>query len=71
MTTLKRYLVYRISDGVCINCIVWDGISEYNPGDGLAVELVPSGSFAGIGWTRISEGEWQEPAPTEEETIEE
>jgi hypothetical protein len=67
MTTSKRYLVYQIADGLCTNCIVWDGESEYNPGDGFAVELVPAGSFATTGWTRISESEWQEPAPVEVE----
>jgi len=66
MTSLKRYLVYQITDGLCVNCIVWDGESEYNPGDGLAVELVPAGSFAAVGWTRISEGEWQEPPVVED-----
>lgn len=71
MSTPKKYLVYRLSDGLCVNCIVWDGVSSYTPDEGTALEIIPAGSFAGIGWTRISEGEWQEPQPTEEETIEE
>jgi hypothetical protein len=70
MSTSKKYLVYRLSDGLCINCIVWDGVSPYTPDEGTALEITPAGSFAGIGWTRISDGEWQEPV-VQEEVIEE
>jgi len=65
MSTSKRYLVYRLSDGLCINCIVWDGASPYTPDEGTALEVVPAGSFASIGWTRISDGEWQQPIEAE------
>lgn len=62
----KRYLVYEIETGLCVNVIIWDGVTDYNPGEGLALEIVPAGSLAWAGWTRISEGEWQEPEIIEE-----
>lgn len=65
----KRYLVYRISDGVCVNCIVWDGASPYTTNEGTALELVPAGSFAGIGWIRTAENVWAEPVIAEEDSV--
>ena len=66
---MKKYLVYRITDGECVNVINWDGVSNYNPGDGYALEVVPAGSYAWTGWKRISEGIWEQPI--EGEVIEE
>ena len=57
----KRYLVYRLSDGYVVNCINYDGVSPYVPDDGTSIEIVPAGSFAGIGWIRQSNGEYLEP----------
>ena len=57
----KKYLIYKLEDGLCVNTIVWDGESPYQADEGHGIEIVPAGSFAGIGWTRISEGVWQEP----------
>ena len=53
-----NWLVIR-NDRV-VNVIVWDGISPYDPGDGI--ELVPSDDTpgVGIGWTRI-DGTWTAP----------
>lgn len=58
-----RYLVYRTFDGVCTNVILWDGVSDYSPGDGFGLEIVPAGSSAGIGWTRVAAGMWDAPPP--------
>lgn len=63
----KTYLVYQISDGLCVNAIFWDGVTEYNPGEGLAFEIQPAGGAGWIGWTRVSEGNWTEPIIKEQE----
>jgi hypothetical protein len=57
----KKYLVYRLSDGVCVNNIVWDGESPYQTDEGTAIEITPAGSFAGIGWIRDEHGEYHPP----------
>lgn len=64
----KRYLVYRISDGLVVNCINYDGVSPYTLDEGLAMELVPAGSYAGINWTRLPDGEYVEPPVVEDAT---
>jgi hypothetical protein len=39
-----------ISQSIVINFILWDGVSPYNPGDGMT--LVPlNGRPCDIGWT--------------------
>ena len=50
-----------------VNVIVWDGISPYDPGDGI--ELVPSDDTpgVGIGWTRNADGTWTAPVVETEE----
>lgn len=62
----KRYLVYRLTDGLVVNCITYDGISPYQLDDGYAMEVVPAGSFAGINWTRLPDGEYVEPPVVED-----
>lgn len=62
----KRYLVYRLSDGLVVNCINYDGVSPYSVDKGCAMELVPAGSYAGIGWTRLPNGEYVEPPVVED-----
>lgn len=57
----NRYSIYRKDDGYVVNCIVYDGLSEYALENHLAMELLPKDSFAGIGWTRINNGEYVEP----------
>lgn len=64
--SIKRYLVYRLSDGVVVNCIAYDGVSPYEVEDGFALEPVPAGSYAGVGWTRQSNGEYLEPPVIED-----
>lgn len=66
MASAMKYLVYRIKDGVCVNVILWDGESEYNPGNGFALEIIPPGSLAWTGWVRQPDGEWVEPITEEE-----
>lgn len=61
MAQLKRYLVLD-TDGTVVNAIAWDGESPYDPGDGLALELVPAGSYAGIGWRKVG-GDFLPPEP--------
>lgn len=61
MTKPKKYLVYRVIDGLVVNSIVYDGQSEYPVEEGYAIELVPAGSFAGIGWSRNANGDYDEP----------
>jgi hypothetical protein len=61
MSKPKKYLVYRLVDGLVVNSIVYDGDSAYPIEDGYAIEPVPAGSFAGIGWVRNSNGDYDEP----------
>ena len=59
----KRFLVYRVSDGVCTNVVLWDGLREFRPQPGEAREIVPAGSSAGVRWIRVRNGVWDEPPP--------
>lgn len=45
------YIVYDIETGVCVNTIVYDGVSPYDPGPGLALDDDPSG-LVGTGWVK-------------------
>lgn len=57
---MKKYLVYKKSDGLVINTIVYDGVSPLQIENELDLEICPAGSFAGIGWIRIAPGEFME-----------
>lgn len=60
----NAYLVYRLSDGLIVNAIAYDGEEPYNPGEGMA--LVPLGdSGAWIGWTYHPETETFTAPPEE------
>lgn len=63
MSEPLRYLLYRQVDGVCVNVVLWDGQTNFDPGEGLALELIPAGSRAWIGWARSTDGSWVEPPP--------
>ena len=60
-----KHLVYDVNTGVCENVILYDGTSEFDPGEGKALEIIPAGSSAWIGWKRESAGIWIEPTPAE------
>lgn len=62
METEKKYLVYETATGLCVNAVMWDGITEYDPGEGLALEIVPAGSQAWIGWVRVGIESWIDPS---------
>ena len=66
--SVKRYLVYKKSDGTVVNVIAYDGTSDFILDEGLGMELVPAGSYAGIGWLRQSDGEYLEPPVVEDAT---
>lgn len=66
-----RYLVLNENNEV-VNIIMYDGVAEYNPGEGLFVELHPreeddSYTFVNIGSTRNSDGSWTHPEITSPE----
>lgn len=52
-----KYLVLDTENKV-LNIILWDGISEYNPGEGLVVELAPdfAQTFYDIGTYKQQDG---------------
>ena len=57
-----------VKNGVVENMIVWDGVSKYNPGDG--VELVLADENARIGGTYDGSFHYVDP-PVPEQTAEE
>lgn len=63
MTATLKHLLYDIETGVCENVILYDGVSDLLLPDNKAIEIIPAGSSAWIGWKRVSEGVWQEPDP--------
>lgn len=63
---IKKYLVYRKNDGLVVNCIAYDEFNPYQIENDLAMEPIPAGSYAGIGWTRLSDGEYVEPPVVED-----
>lgn len=65
MSEVNRYLVYRLSDGLVVNAVLWNGVDEFFPGEGLALEQVVEGSEVWIGWKKTPEGTWEKPEVTE------
>jgi hypothetical protein len=68
MAEVDRYLVLNESSEV-LNIIMYDGVAEYNPGEGLSVEAHPreeddSYTYVTIGSIRNSDGSWTHPEPT-------
>lgn len=63
---VKKYLVYRKIDGLVINCIAYDDANPYELEADLAMEPIPAGSYAGIGWTRLPDGEYEAPLIVED-----
>lgn len=68
MAEVDRYLVLNENNEV-VNIIMYDGVAEYNPGEGLSVEAHPreeddSYTYVTIGSIRNSDGSWTHPEPT-------
>lgn len=55
-----------VKDGIVINMVVWDGVTEWQPDEGMAVA---ADEYAGIGWSY--DGEKFTPPPVEEPAKEE
>ena len=51
MATIQRYIEYRAvpheseAVGYVVNAIVWDGVTPFMPGDGLALAPDPDGKY--------------------------
>jgi len=52
------------ADGLVVNGIVWDGETEFDPGEGLTVVKIPDDVRAGPGWTYDGTN-WTAPPPAE------
>lgn len=72
MAEVDKYLVFNENNEV-VNIIVYDGVSEYNPGEGLSLEIHPKDVdgnylFVDIGSVKNSDGSYTHPdrfTPTE------
>lgn len=53
------------ADGLIVNSIIWDGETEFDPGEGIMVVKIPDGTRAGRGWTY--DGTNWTPPPSEHE----
>jgi hypothetical protein len=69
MAEVDKYLVLNENNEV-VNIIMYDGVSEYNPGEGLSVEVHPRLAddpeiyeYVNIGSVRNSDGTWTHPVP--------
>ena len=54
------YLEVRESDGLCLNAIAYDGVSPYDPGEGMVLVKWDEQIRPWIGWCLV-EGEWVAP----------
>lgn len=68
MAQVDKYLVFNDNNEV-VNIIMYDGVAEYNPGEGLSVEAHPreeddSYTYVNIGSIRNSDGSWTHLEPT-------
>ena len=62
-----KYLILDDTSTV-VNIIVYNGVSEYNPGESLSVELHPkeldgSYTYITIGSIKNTDGSWTHPEP--------
>jgi len=67
MTDVDKYLVLD-SNNTVVNIIVYDGVSEYNPGEGLYLEVYPVDSdgnyvFVTMGSIKNNDGTFTHPEP--------
>lgn len=52
-----RYALIR--NGIVENVILWDGVTNWEPGDGLVA--IPCPDWVSIGWSRSHDGAWSPP----------
>jgi len=67
MAEIDRYLVLNENSEV-VNIIMYDGVAEYNPGEGLSIEAHPRDSdnnyiFVTIGSIKNFDDSWTHPEP--------
>ena len=67
MAEINKYLVLN-SDNTVVNIIVYDGVSEYNPGEGLTLEQHPVNEddtlpFVTIGSVKNTDGTFSYTEP--------
>jgi len=67
MSEIFRYAHVNAA-GLVVNCSVWDGVTEYDPGEGVTMVQVSEGVVAGPGWSYV-DGEFVAPPEPEEEDI--
>lgn len=60
---MDRYLL--IKDDVVVNVTVWDGVSPWDPPEGVTLQLDPGG--VGPRWTRQPDGTFAPPPAPQEE----
>lgn len=60
-----NYFIIQESDGLVVNCVVWDGISPWEPPEG---HLAIQSDIGGIGWT-WNGTEFVPPEPPPEEPL--
>jgi len=53
-----KYFEVRQSDGLIVNCIIWDGISNYTPHDTEYLILCTENEEARLGWRKTELG-WE------------
>lgn len=58
----KRYAVLDLQN-VVVNMVMWDGVSLYNPGEGLRLVLIDNNPSVWIGSTQQPDGSF---APSED-----
>lgn len=62
---MNKYLLIRVNDGVVVNVIVWDGVSDYTPPNGTVIEPMPTDVPVWIGWQKLEDGTWNPPVVVE------
>lgn len=45
-------MIYAIinSDNIALNFVLWDGLTEFDPGEGMTLVPVPEDTRYGFGW---------------------
>jgi hypothetical protein len=61
---VSRYAIVR--DGLVTNVTLWDGQTDWDPGEGCTLYPLPDDSPVSIGWTRSGNSRWITPAAVED-----